>query len=94
MRAVSIEWDVDSDKELEYLPKEVEIPPEITGIDEVSDYLSDTTGYCHRGFKIEEVQGACPVCGTLFPTDNKMDFIPAEEIHFCYHCGTNFESKG
>ena len=89
MKAVGIEWDVDSDKELEWLPKEMEIPPEITDVDEVSDYLSDTTGYCHKGFKIEEVQDACPVCGTLVPTDDRMDFIPVEEIHFCYHCGAN-----
>lgn len=89
MKAVGIEWDVDSDKELEWLPKEMEIPPEITDVDEVSDYLSDTTGYCHKGFKIEEFQDACPVCGTLFPTDDRMDFIPVKEIHFCYHCGAN-----
>lgn len=30
---------------------------------------------------------ACPICGTLFPTDEKTDYIPVEEINFCYHCG-------
>lgn len=58
-------------------------------IDGVTDYFSDTTEYCHEGFKIKEGQDTCPVCGTLFPTDDRMDFIPVEEIHFCYHCGAN-----
>lgn len=30
---------------------------------------------------------ACPTCRTLFPTDDRADYIPVEEIHFCYHCG-------
>ncbi len=30
---------------------------------------------------------ACPTCGALFPTDNRVDYIPVEEIHFCYYCG-------
>lgn len=25
---------------------------------------------------------ACPTCGTLFPTDDRADYIPVEEIHF------------
>lgn len=32
-------------------------------------------------------QDACPACGALFPTDDRLDFIPVEEIKFCYHCG-------
>ena len=40
-KAVSIEWDVDSEEDLESLPTEVNIPPELTDIDEISDYLSD-----------------------------------------------------
>ena len=34
---------------------------------------------------------ACPVCGTLFPTDNKSDYIPAEDVEFCYHCGSRIK---
>lgn len=33
------------------------------------------------------LEDACPVCGTLFPTDDRLDFIPVEDIEFCYHCG-------
>lgn len=54
MKAVRIEWDVDDPKDLESLPTEVEIPPEITGDEEVSDYLSEFTGFCHQGFAIED----------------------------------------
>ena len=52
-KAVSIEWDVDSEEDLESLPTEVNIPPELTDIDEISDYLSDLTGFCHKGFVLQ-----------------------------------------
>lgn len=52
MRAVNIEWDTDGDKEIfENLPKEIEIPDGMTE-DEVSEYLSDITGFCHKGYQI------------------------------------------
>lgn len=34
-----------------HLPNNVEIPEEIKE-DEISDYLSDTTGFCHKGYKL------------------------------------------
>ena len=49
-KAVSIEWDADSEEDMDSLPTEVDIPPELTDIDEISDYLSDLTGFCHKGF--------------------------------------------
>ena len=49
-KAVSIEWDADSEEDLKSLPTEVNIPPGLTDIDEISDYLSDLTGFCHKGF--------------------------------------------
>ena len=33
----------------------------------------------------------CPVCGYLFPTDDRADYIPADEIEFCYHCGAKLK---
>lgn len=53
MKAVSITWDVDYEEDLESLPKEIEIPDGMTDEDGISDYLSDTTGFCHKGFAIE-----------------------------------------
>lgn len=52
MKATHIEWDTDND-ELTDLPTEIEIPADMTDEDEISDYLSDLTGYCHKGFLIE-----------------------------------------
>lgn len=49
MKAVNIKWDIDYDDN-GHLPTEIEIPPELTDEDEISDYLSDITGYCHEGF--------------------------------------------
>lgn len=53
MKAINIKWDVDSEDELDDLPKEVEIPHEMTDTDEISDYLSDLTGFCHAGFALD-----------------------------------------
>lgn len=35
------------------LPDEIEIPDEIIDEEDISDYLSNVTGYCHRGFYLE-----------------------------------------
>lgn len=50
MKAYNIKWD--APKSIRHtLPKEMEIPPEIEDDeDEISDYLSDETGFCHFGF--------------------------------------------
>ena len=51
MKAINIKWDIDYDDN-GYLPTEIEIPENITDEDEISDYLSDTVGYCHCGFEL------------------------------------------
>ena len=54
MKAMNIEWDTDG----EYidLPNEIDIPEDLDFKDDieetVSDYLSDTTGFCHKGFNL------------------------------------------
>jgi len=52
MKAINIIWDVDNDKDLEFLPTEIEIPKGMTDEDEISDYISDETGFCHCGFEL------------------------------------------
>lgn len=53
MKAINILWDVDDDeKELVSLPNEIDIPEGMTDEDEISDYLSDETGFCHKGFDL------------------------------------------
>lgn len=54
MKATNIKWDTDGNKKtLRYLPKKMEIPSGMYDLDDISDYLSDETGFCHDGFFIE-----------------------------------------
>ena len=58
MKAINIIWDVDNKEDLNILPSEIEIPEDMideTGEvddDEISDYLSDVTGFCHKGYEL------------------------------------------
>ena len=52
MKTIDIIWDVDYEEDKDLLPTEIEIPDEITDIDEISDYISDITGFCHYGFSL------------------------------------------
>ena len=57
MKATNIQWDIDSedlDSGIVLLPLAIDIPPEITDIDDISDYISGITGYCHKGYALEE----------------------------------------
>ena len=54
MKATEIEWDVDCQEDLENLPTEIEIPDGMEDVDDISDYISDLTGFCHYGFVLEE----------------------------------------
>lgn len=59
MKATNIKWDVDNPKDLAALPSKIVIPDDIDMYDEdeyedaVSDYISDLTGFCHKGVLIE-----------------------------------------
>lgn len=67
LKAVDIKWDVtddgidESDDEaceiLESLPTEMDIPEGMTDPDEISDWLSDETGFCHYGFRLIDQNG-------------------------------------
>ena len=52
MKAINILWDTDGEEV--NLPNEIEIPDWVDkgDDDEISDYLSDTTGFCHFGFEL------------------------------------------
>lgn len=51
MKVMNIEWDTDSLEDLEFLPSELVIPEEMRDdIEAVGDWLSDLTGFCHKGF--------------------------------------------
>ena len=53
--AINIQWDVDREEDFNRLPQRIKIPEGMTDDDEISDYLSDMTGFCHRGFSIIEI---------------------------------------
>lgn len=53
MKAVNINWDTDGDNDIaKSLPDEIQIPDWMEDEDEISDYLSDVTGFCHFGFSL------------------------------------------
>ncbi len=52
MKATNIQWDVDGNDGLfSDLPKEIDIPNEMKE-EEISDYISSETGFCHFGFDL------------------------------------------
>lgn len=53
MKAINIKWDTDGDINLlKELPMEIKIPEGMTDEEEISDYLSNETGFCHYGFEL------------------------------------------
>lgn len=60
--AYDIIWDVDDPEDVSLLPTEIEIPkrffdeekPLEDAIEEISDYISNVTGFCHGGFKLKD----------------------------------------
>lgn len=67
LKAINIKWDTDGDmKVLNELPTELIIPDDLEelykrkedreyALEEISDWLSEDTGFCHDGFEIEKV---------------------------------------
>lgn len=67
LKAINIKWDTDGDMEvLNELPTELIIPDDLEelykrkedreyALEEIADWLSEDTGFCHDGFEIEKV---------------------------------------
>lgn len=68
MKATDILWDADEGDDISGLPTEIEIPDEILNVNKIgkntsevfdeqmeiiSDYITESTGFCHNGFDIE-----------------------------------------
>lgn len=53
LKATNILWDTDYDDDGELLT-EIDIPEGMTDEDEISDYLSEVTEYCHQDYVLEE----------------------------------------
>lgn len=54
MKVINIKCDVDEMEDLEYLPTEMKIPEDMTDDEDISDYISNETGFCHCGFELVE----------------------------------------
>lgn len=104
MKTVNIHWDVDYDSDGNYLPAEVEIPKELTDECEIADWLSDTYGFCHGGFRIEmteeERQNYCKGCARSIYSDGPLghscDMNVADNgyyNHANYPCYTRVNNK-
>ena len=54
-KATNIQWDIDPEDDGGFaLPNEITIPNDIEDGEAISDYISDVTGFCHKGFELEE----------------------------------------
>lgn len=53
MIATNIIWDIDEEDGDIELPTTIEIPYGMTDEEEISDYITNVTGFCHKGFSIE-----------------------------------------
>lgn len=91
LKAINIKWDTDGDKNVfNELPTEMIIPNELEelykkdkeyALEEISDLLSDETGFCHAGFEIEKVITKESVENELYDFFNdKMETGDAPEI--------------
>lgn len=91
LKATNIKWDTDGDMEvLNELPTEMIIPNELEelykkdreyALEEISDWLSDETGFCHDGFEVVKVITKESVENELYDFFNdKMETGDAPEI--------------
>lgn len=91
LKAKNIKWDTDGDKKVfNELPTEMIIPDELEemykkdkefALEEISDWLSDETGFCHDGFEIEKIITKESVKNELYDFFNdKMETGDAPEI--------------
>lgn len=91
LKAINVKWDTDGDKEVfNELPTEMIIPDELEemykedreyALEEISDWLSEETGFCHDGFEVEKVITKESVEDDLYDFFNdKMETGDAPEI--------------
>ena len=91
LKAINIKWDTDGDMEaFNELPTEMIISDELEemykkdreyALEEISDWLSDETGFCHYGFEIKKVITKESVENDLYDFFNdKMETGDAPEI--------------
>lgn len=80
MKAKNILWGIDTGDNI-VLPNEIDIPEYLSDEDKISDYLSDITGYCHKGFELNgrtlkhpPLRSPCDLC--MYNPPSSMDGKP------------------
>lgn len=76
MKAINIQWDFDDGEGAE-LPNEIELPEDLVDEEEISDYISDLTGFCHKGFELVDDDDE----------DYDEDDDEWDDYDRCYECG-------
>ena len=103
LKAINIKWDTDEDKEgFNELPTEMIIPNELEelykkdkeyALEEISDWLSDETGFCHEGFEVIKKITKDSVENEIFDfLINKIEIGDVPEIEDVYiaHSSTGY----
>lgn len=96
LKAINIKWDTDGDKKVfNKLPTEMIVPDELEemykkdkeyAFEEISDWLSDETGFCHGDFEIVKEITKESVENELYDFFNdKMETGDAPEIERVMH---------
>ena len=101
MYATHIQWDTDGNDEIrEQLPQTIPIPNGMTDEEAISDYLSDQTGFCHKGFQLAETPNVKPftrkLAKTIVAKVEKAESLTTEndKVHaYCNCCGTEFTAN-
>lgn len=92
MKAVNIIWDADNEEDITLLPTEIKIPKGMTDEDDISDYLSHMTGFCHKGYALERELDDIIFCSiNLFVSEDELqalklnreddDLLDDDELH-------------
>ena len=51
---INIQWATDEEPIFEQLPQRMEIPIDMSDLNEISEHITRVTGFCHNGFSITD----------------------------------------
>lgn len=86
MIAYDIMWDTDGE-DIE-LPEEIAIPPHMTDDEEISDYITNISGFCHKGFSLRQATSAGEVLDADWELlEEDYESLSQEEEHYLYSLG-------
>lgn len=64
MKATNIVWDIDGEDMC--LPNEILLPHDMKDIEEISDYITECTGFCHQGFALTKRLNVTVQCMVVY----------------------------